>query len=166
MTAGWQYFWPLFAAGLALGLFAGLAGSRSGGARRRRAVAIGCGAALASALLWHGPLGAGERFSRTVEHEARFVLDDWEMPQVSARLQRGPLTRRLDLAGPADAFQRGELVRLMDLVPGVRGATWSKSRAVPLVVEAAALSLLGFLLGLLLAYLIELRRRYNKQWSW
>jgi hypothetical protein len=27
-------------------------------------------------------------------------------------------------------------------------------------------SLLGFLLGLLLAYLVELRRRYNAQWNW
>jgi hypothetical protein len=25
---------------------------------------------------------------------------------------------------------------------------------------------LGFLFGLLLAYLIELRRRYNAQWTW
>jgi len=166
VTAGWQYFWPLFAAGLVIGVTAGLVGFRRAAERRRQALGIGIAAAVASALLWHWPLGAGGRFAAAVEQEARFVLVDWEMGAVTARLQRGPLTRRLELLGPADRFQRGQLVRLMDLVPGVGGATWSKSRAVPLAGEGAALSLLSFLLGLLLAYVVERRRRHNSQWTW
>ena len=166
MTSGWQYFWPLFAAGLVIGVIAGLTGFRRLGLRRYRVLGIGIAAALASAMLWHWPLGGGGRFAAAVEQEARAVLVDWEMGAVSARLQRDPLSRRLELSGPADEFQRGELVRLMDLVPGVGGATWSKARALPLFGEAAAISLLAFLLGLLIAYVVELRRRHNAQWNW
>lgn len=166
MTAGWQYFWPLFATGLVIGIVAGVVGLRKVGDRRRRALGIGVAAALASALLWHWPLGAAGRFAASVEQEARIVLVDWEMSAVTARLQRAPLTRRLELSGPADEFQRGALVRLMDLIPGVGGATWSKSRAVPLAIEGAAIALLGFLSGLLLAYVVELRRRHNSHWTW
>ncbi len=166
MTSGWQYFWPLFAAGLVIGVIAGLIGFRRRGDRRQRVLGLGIAGALAAAMLWHWPLGAAGRFAAAVEHEARLVLVDWEMGAVTARLQRDPLTRRLELSGPADQFQRGELMRLMDLVPGVGGATWSKARTVPLFGEGAALSLLAFLLGLLLAYIVELRRRHNAQWTW
>lgn len=163
MNAWWQYFWPLFAAGLVAGGIAGLIGFRR---RERRVMLIGAAAAIAAALLWHGPLGAADRFAGTVERNARFVLNDWEMGAVTAHLQRRPLTRRLELGGSADDFQRGELVRLMDLVPGVGSASWGNARALPLAGEGVAGSLLGFLLGLLLAYLVELRRRHNAQWTW
>lgn len=166
MTSGWQYFWPLFAAGLVIGVIAGLIGFRRLGGRRRRVLGFGLAGALAGAMLWHWPLGAAGRFAAAVERESRVVLVDWEMGAVTARLQRDPLTRRLELSGPADQFQRGELVRLMDLVPGVGGATWSRARAVPLAGEAAAMSLLAFLLGLVVAYIVELRRRHNAQWNW
>ena len=164
MTAFWQFFLPLFAAGFAAAIIAGRIGFR--GDRLRRSLACGAAAALAFTLLWDGPLGAAGRFAATVEHEARFVLDDWEMPAVSGHLQRAPLTRRLELSGPADNFQRRELAKLMSLVPGVGRASWSRDRAIPLVIEAAVTALLGFLLGLMLAYFIELRRRHNAQWSW
>jgi hypothetical protein len=36
----------------------------------------------------------------------------------------------------------------------------------PLIVEASVVSLVGFLIGLTLAYLIELRRRANADWRW
>jgi len=36
----------------------------------------------------------------------------------------------------------------------------------PLIVEAFAMSLAGFLIGLTLAYLVELRRRANAEWRW
>jgi hypothetical protein len=36
----------------------------------------------------------------------------------------------------------------------------------PLIVEACAVSLAGFLFGLTLAYLVELRRRANAEWRW
>ncbi len=37
---------------------------------------------------------------------------------------------------------------------------------IPLVVEACAISLVGFFIGLLLAYLVELHRRANAEWRW
>ena len=166
MTAFETYFWPLVAIGLAAGIAAGSIGFRRDRRGRQRALTVGAAAALAMTLAWDWPLGAANRFAATVETEARFVLDDWEMPQVAARLQRAPLTRRLELSGPADSFQRGGLARLMGLIPGVGSASWSKDRALPLIVEGASAALLGFLLGLLLAYLVELRRRHNAQWNW
>ena len=36
----------------------------------------------------------------------------------------------------------------------------------PLIVEACAIALVGFLAGLLLAYLVELHRRANAEWRW
>jgi hypothetical protein len=86
---------------------------------------------------------------------------------VSGHLHHGPLTRRVILSGPADEFQQSELVRIIDELPGVESTSWSPGAGgLPLIVEGAAAALVGFLLGLLVAYLIELRRRYNAQWNW
>lgn len=157
------YFWPVAALGLLAGAISGTIALRR---RRHWLLAAGALAALAGAVLWHGPLGAAERFAAKVDSTAEFVLADWEMSQVEGRLHRQPLTRRLMLSGPADDFQRGELVRILSTIPGVSSATWSDDGGRPLVAEAAAISVAGFLLGLLLAYLVELRRRHNAQWKW
>jgi hypothetical protein len=165
MNPLWSYFWPAFAVGLLIGTIGGLIAFR----RRRRALLIGGGLALslAAAALWHGPLGAADRFQGQVERAARQTLDYYEMTAVTARLHHGPLTRRMRLAGPADDFQRSELVRIMDELPGVSGARWSGAAGgVPLIAEVGVVALAGFLIGLLLAYLVELRRRYNAQWKW
>jgi hypothetical protein len=74
--------------------------------------------------LWHDPLGAGDDLASRVERQARAQLDRDEMTQVQARLQRGPLTRRLILSGPADDFQRREIVRRLEDIPGVGEARW------------------------------------------
>jgi len=59
------------------------------------------------------------------------------------------------------------LVRLFSQVPGVSGATWrNEPGGLPLIAEGALAAILGFLLGAGLAYLMELRRRYNAQWNW
>ena len=119
------------------------------------------------AALWHGPLGAADRFTSEVEGDARRALIHYEMPQITAHLHHGPLTRALILSGRADDFQTTELARLFSQLPGVSRAQWTNSDAgAPLIVEAAGVSILGFLFGLLLAYLVELRRRYNAQWTW
>jgi membrane protease YdiL (CAAX protease family) len=167
MNAFWAYFWPPFGAGLAVAIIAGAIAFRR---RRRRYAALGVGAVVAIALaaLWHGPLGAADRFTREVEQVARQALVYNEIPEVSAHLHHGPLTRRVLLSGPADDFQRSQLVIVMEQVPGVETATWSESGGggTPLIVEGALVALLGFLFGLLVAYLRELRRRYNAQWKW
>lgn len=163
MNALWDYFWPLFALGVVAGAILG-----SVWVRRKRRVFLVLGAiiALGGAWAWHGPIGGADRLVASVESQARTSLDDYEMTQVQAHLQRGPLTRRLLLSGPADDFQRSELVKIMDQIPGVSEAEWSEARGIPLLVQAAMVAVLGFLLGLLVAYVVELRRRYNSQWTW
>jgi hypothetical protein len=91
---------------------------------RMAIIAAGIAAIVALTWLWHGPLGAGERFASRVESAARAQLDHDEMNRVQARLERDPLSRRLILSGPADDFQRREIKRRMNLIPGVGEAQW------------------------------------------
>src|SRR6478736_379837 len=80
----------------------------------------------------------------------RFALVNNEIPEVSGHLHHDPLTRRVLLSGPADNFQRSELIKLMGVVPGVRSATWSDTGGgLPLLAEGTGVAVLGFLLGLL-----------------
>jgi len=85
---------------------------------------IGIAATAGFTALWHGPLGAGERLVLQSENSARRTLDYYEMPMIQAHMQRGPLARRLILSGPADDFQRRELVRILDETPGVLEVRW------------------------------------------
>jgi hypothetical protein len=165
LNAFWSYFWPPFCAGLVIGIIAGAIAFRS---RKRRyvALAIGVLAAVGLAALWHGPMGGAETFSTAVEQSVRASLVYNEIPEVSGRLHRDPLTRRILLSGPADDFQRSELVRIIGDLPGVESTSWSGGAGVPLIVEGAIAAVLGFLFGLLVAYLRELRRRYNANWNW
>lgn len=91
---------------------------------RRTILLVGIVATLGSTALWHGPLGAGERLALQSENSARRTLDYYELPMIQAQLQRGPLARRLILSGPADDFQRAELVRILDETPGVLEVRW------------------------------------------
>lgn len=84
----------------------------------------GAAATIAASALWHGPLGAGERLATRAEKIARATLDYYEMSAVSARLARHPLSRVIILSGPADDFQRSELLRIMGQVPGVNEVRW------------------------------------------
>jgi hypothetical protein len=167
MSPLWDYFWPALTAGMVVGIVDGTYGFRRRRGRRYVALALGIIASIALAALWHGPLGAADRFSAAVERGAQRALVYYEITEVRAHLHHGPLTRRVMLSGPADDFQRSELARHMGEVPGVADASWSNgSGGVPLIAEGAAVAVLGFLLGLLVAYLVELRRRYNAQWNW
>lgn len=143
MNPLWDYFWPIFSAGVVIGAFTGLLAYRQLRIGRRNrlagesalirewrrtrniAFAGGAAAALIAAALWHGPLGGGGRLSSKIETAARATLDHLEMTQVSARLERNPLRRRMILSGPADDFQRAELVQILDDIPGVAGARWA-----------------------------------------
>jgi hypothetical protein len=185
MNTLWSYFWPLVAAGLVIGAIAGAIAFRAPRAppkeavagpppmtharrqRRRIALALGLAACAAVVGLWSGPMGAANLLTHRVERDARITLDNYEMYAVTARLHHGPLSRRLILSGPADDFQSSELVRILGSIPGVREARWSAhGGGAPLILESAGAAILGFLLGLMLAYLVELRRRYNMQWNW
>lgn len=136
---------------------------------RKLLFALGTAAVLAETALWHGPLGTGEGIAVRTEQAARAELDRLEMVQVQARVGRAPLTRQLKLSGTADDFQRSELVRIMGDTGAASSARWidaGPGRAIPLLLEAVLAALLAFLTGLLLAYLIELRRRANAEWRW
>jgi hypothetical protein len=165
VNAFWSYFWPPFCAGLVVGIVAGAIAFRS---RKRRvaAIALGSLAGIALAALWHGPLGGADEFSASVEQSVRATLVYNEIPEVSGHLHRSPLTRTILLSGPADDFQRSELDRIIGDLPGVESTSWSGGTGVPLILEGALDAVLGFLLGLLVAYLRELRRRYNANWNW
>lgn len=166
MNAFWSYFWPCFACGLVAGVIAGTIAHRRRSVRAI-ALAIGIVAALGLAALWHGPVGGAERFDAKVERMIRQTIVYNEIPEVSGHLHHAPLTRRVLLSGPADDFQRQSLVEFVKEIPGVESATWSRDGGgIPLILEGLAVAVLGFLLGLLLAYLVELRRRYNAQWNW
>jgi hypothetical protein len=94
---------------------------------RASILALGIAAVIAATWIWHEPLGAGERFAAGVDGRARAMLDHYEMVHVEARMERGPLTRRVILSGPADDFQRREIERMVEAQPGVGEAVWSPS---------------------------------------
>lgn len=168
MSLLWDLYWPVIVAAAVAGVIAGAFGFRrkkSG----RFSLAAGIAAALLIAWIWHGPIGTSDRFVSRVEGETRRVLADWEMPTVRAVVARDPVKRTLILSGPADEFQRAELVRILNYVPGVGNVRWANSPQTftpPLLVEAELAALISFGIGLVLAYLLELRRRSRAQWSW
>lgn len=137
--------------------------------KRNIALAIGVAATLAATLLWHGPSGAGARLGKTIDHEVRTMLDHYEMQQVGARIQHDPLTRRVVLDGPADDFQRAEIKRMSETLPGVATAHWAdsgdKKRQLPLLAEVALMALASFAAGTILAYIAALRRRSRETWQ-
>jgi hypothetical protein len=168
MNALWSYFWPAFGAGLVIGAIAGSFAYRiKTRSRWLPPVAIGLVVSIAAAAVWHGPLGGADRFQARIDRVAHAVIIRYEMEPVQAHVRRRPLTREILLAGPADDFQRSELVRYMEQLPGVKKASWGEPAVrIPLLAEGAAVSLIGFGVGLLLAYLVAVRRRYNAQWRW
>lgn len=90
----------------------------------RQLLLIGATITLGVAELYHGALGGAAKVERDIERQARRVLDINEMTQVQARLADRPLSRTLILSGPADDFQRSELVRVLGVLPGVAAVKW------------------------------------------
>ena len=60
---------------------------------RKLVLALGVAAVVAETALWHGPLGAGEQMAGKIERTARRTIEHYEMPLVTARLERSPLRR-------------------------------------------------------------------------
>jgi membrane protease YdiL (CAAX protease family) len=185
MTVLWTYFWPCFGVGLLCGVVAGIFAFRAPRVRvkaaqeeiaaalaswsrhRSRALVAGVIVTCIAVALWHGPLGAADRLAIELERSGLQTLAANDAPTgITARIHHGPLTRQLVLSGPGDDFQRAEAARLLSEIPGVSEASWNDSTGIPLIVEGIAAALVGFLFGLLLAYLVELRRRHNSQWTW
>ncbi|HET7709515.1 MAG TPA: hypothetical protein VFK50_08300 [Sphingomicrobium sp.] len=130
MTAIWHFYWPVLVIAAVIGLVTGtVAFRRRAGRKPVTVIAAGSAAVIAMVLAWHGPGGAGRRFTLSVERSVRVVLNDYEMTQVSARLESGPATRTVILSGPADDFQQRELVRIILQIPGVSQARWDHPAA-------------------------------------
>ena len=130
--------------------------------KRNPALLLGILATLAATAIWHGPGGAAARFTATAERTMRITLDHYEMPAVAVRLKRAPLTRILRFDGPADPFQRSEILRIGREVPGVAATAWADrpaARALPLLAEVMLMALACFAIGAVLAYIAALRRR-------
>ena len=121
----WHYYWPVIAAGLVIGFITGKLFHRRARAQRRYVLAAGAAIGLAFAGLWHGPLGAADRLSGRIERDARITLEHFEMGAVTARMERGPLRRRLVLSGPSDSVQQQLLARTMSEIPGVSEVRWA-----------------------------------------
>ena len=85
---------------------------------------LGAVAVLAVTELFHGPFGRALELKGRIERRARAALDNNEMPAIQAHLADTPMRRVIVLSGPADDFQRRELVRLMRIIPGVEDAEW------------------------------------------
>ncbi len=188
MTLLWTYYWWLFAGAVVIGALSGwrafrpmrIKGTFPSGhmdqlrrnrlRHRNRTLAAALIVTLILAIAVHGPIGRSDRFAAQVEREARAVLVRFEVGFVDARLARGPLRRELQLSGPADDFQRRELVRMFSELRGVQSARWVTPAAagsgwrfpLPLAIEIAVLALTGFAAGLIIAYLIDLRRRARR----
>lgn len=92
--------------------------------KRSHLLLLGAAATLAVAEIYHGPLGASDRLEQRVERALRAELQRNEMGQITAELEDKPLTRTVILSGPADDFQRGELIRVLGQVPGVARVEW------------------------------------------
>ncbi|MBB3764582.1 hypothetical protein [Sphingomicrobium lutaoense] len=142
--------------------------------KRYRPAILGIAIVMAFAALWHGPLGnAAQRFTAETETIARLNLEYYEMDgQVAVAMERAPLTRRLWLTGRADDFQRSELVRILDGIPAVGDVQWWRPEGgtvrgdplLPLIVEVELAALAGFGFGMIVAFLVALRRRAIR-WS-
>jgi len=91
---------------------------------RRKGILLGMLATILFAELYHGALGGANRLETAVEERARRVLDAYELPEITARLDEKPLQRRLILMGPADDFQRRALVDVLGRMPGVNEVRW------------------------------------------
>jgi hypothetical protein len=127
MTALWHYYWPVLTAAMVLGLVSGvIAFRRPPGRARYGPLGAGLISSLLVAAIWHGPAGTGQRMAQDIERASRIALDNYEMTQVTARLERDPLRRTLVLHGPADDFQQRELIRIMNQVPGVDSVRWDR----------------------------------------
>ena len=179
MSLLWDLYWPVMTVAIVLGINAGAIAFRKRGPSqfkkinwpRRRVLALAGGVALVLGVgfIWDEPVGKSEIFAAEIDRQARQVLVNYEMEPVTARVERDPISRTILLSGPADEFQRSELVRILDGLPGVANVRWTDTRSsftLPLLIEVELAALVSFGLGLLLAYLLELRRRSNAQWRW
>ena len=90
------------------------------------------GLALALGVGWlhHGPLGGGARFVDALEARAKLRLRATDLPGVTVRIERDPLSRTAVLSGDVDEFQKQGLGSFPGIderirtIPGMGGIRW------------------------------------------
>lgn len=131
---------------------------------------IGLALVLAAGWAWHGPLGQGRKLIDDLEAQARDGVARAELPGISVRLDRHPLSRNATLSGPANDLQReglGSQMGVSDYVRAVEGigaVRWAdepalERRALPLLAETLILAALAYVIGLGLGWLLWGRPR-------
>lgn len=131
-------------------------------------ILIGLLAALVMAWLWHGPGGQGEALINSLEQGARTAAAESELPGVSVRMVRDPLSRTAIVSGTANDLQREGLGSQWGVedyvrnVPGVTRARWDDEKGgngLPLLIETMIVVALAYFAGLGLGALIFGRRK-------
>jgi hypothetical protein len=129
---------------------------------------IGLFGALLMGWLWHGPGGQGEALVGGIETAAREAVAQAQLPGVTVRLQRDPLSRAATISGPANDLQRegmGSQFGVKDYVRGAEGVgsvRWDDEPSagrLPLLAETLILVALAYAIGFGLGALIFGRRR-------
>ena len=131
-------------------------------------ILIGLAAAMLMAWVWHGPGGQGEALVDALEQQARVAAANAELPGISVRMVRDPLSRAAILSGPANDLQReglGSQQGVKDYVRAVKGISrvrWDDEPAdagLPLIAEMLIAVALAYLAGLGLGALLFGRRK-------
>jgi len=115
---------------------------------------IGLTAALVAGWIAHGPLGRGAAYLDAVEARAIAMVRYAEVPGVTVRMSRDPMSRTAILSGPANDFQREGIGGMPGLngrvaaVKGVSAVRWDvEGGGFPLLAETLILAALAFLIG-------------------
>jgi hypothetical protein len=131
-------------------------------------ILIGLAAALLMGWVWHGPAGQGEMLVAELERQASVAAGNAELPGISVRLPRAPLTRAAVMSGAANDLQReglGSQQGAKDYVrnvPGIKSVRWDDepdSSGLPLLAELLIVVALAYLVGVGLGALLFGRRK-------
>ena len=134
----------------------------------RLKILAGLAAALLLGWIVHGPLGRGAAFVERLEAQAQAYARASELPGISVRLPRSPLSRSAVISGTANEVQRegmgsGPGVKdYVRAVPGIGAVRWDDEgggNGMPLIAETLAWVALAYALGFGLGGLLARRRR-------
>ncbi len=129
---------------------------------------IGLAAVLIVGIVYHGPLGGGERFIERLEARAANRVEVTELDGIRVSFPRAPLSRLATITGEANSFQRDGLgsfpglTERIETIPGVSGVRWAdepEKRSIPLLVETLFLLVLAYLAGIGLGRLLFGRKK-------
>ncbi|HEY0147835.1 MAG TPA: hypothetical protein VGB70_02410 [Allosphingosinicella sp.] len=129
---------------------------------------IGLALALLAGWVWHGPAGQGEKLAGRMEADLRNLVAQADLPGISARIERAPLSRDAVISGTANDLQReglGSQNGVLDYAratPGIGNVRWDdqpKGFSLPLLVETLIVAALAYVLAFGLGALLFNRRR-------